>query len=442
MLTRVGHLLFRSTTLRVFGMVVMLAGAAKVVGLVKEMAVAARFGTGPALDAYLFIFNILSTPASMWFSTISAVLVPQLIAWQRNAPEEASRFRSEFLSFAIVAGVVAGLLGLIGLYGFIASGMSGLDGAASRHALTVLPYLWLMVPLLFVAQYGASCLMARNLHANSLYEGAPALIILIALLVLPASIRTLSIATVLGFGLQLAATFISLARCGSLARPMVGFRSSVWIGLWSSLLAMACVQFLQSAVSVVDQIIAAQLPAGSLSRFGYALRAQGLVLTLLALAVPRVLLPALASMSHAGPEELKRFVNRWAMLLIVAGGATAAITALLSEPVIAMLFERGSFSAADTKTVSTLLAVMIWQLPFYLLTMLYAQRQIVARDFTSLIATAVGTLVVKLTVGMALVWKFGLVGLTASIPIVAAFQVMCLVYLGRKAGRRPIPAKS
>ena len=79
LLTKVGHLLSRSGTLRVFGVVVMLAGAAKIVGLAKEMVVAARFGAGPALDAYLFVFNILSTPASMWFSTISAVLVPQLI---------------------------------------------------------------------------------------------------------------------------------------------------------------------------------------------------------------------------------------------------------------------------------------------------------------------------------------------------------------------------
>lgn len=432
LLTKVGHLLSRSGTLRVFGVVVMLAGAAKIVGLAKEMVVAARFGAGPALDAYLFVFNILSTPASMWFSTISAVLVPQLITCEKRPQADPHRFRSEFLGFSVAAGLVVGVLGLTGLWGFVASGMAGLSPAARQYALTVLPWLWLMVPLLFVAQYGASCLMAKNLHANSLYEGAPALVILIALLVFPANVRTLAIATTVGFVLQLVATLISQKRCGGLAPVVFGFSSPVWKGLWSGLLAMAGVQFLQSGISVVDQVIAAQLPAGSLSHFGYALRAQGLLLTLLALAVPRVLLPALAAMSHADQGEMKRFVGRWAILLIVAGGGAAAVASLLSKPIVRVLFQRGSFLAADTEVVSTLLSVVIWQLPFYLLTMLYAQRQIVAKDYTSLVAAAIGTLIVKLTFGMALVWQFGLVGLTASIPIVAAFQVGCLIYMSRR----------
>jgi peptidoglycan biosynthesis protein MviN/MurJ (putative lipid II flippase) len=435
MLVRVRHLLTRSVTLRTFGVVVALAGLAKVAGLVKEMAVASSFGTGAALDAYLFVFNILSAPASMWFSTISAVLVPHLIAWERRSPHEAARFRSQFLVFAMAAGIVVGLLGWSGLYAYVVTGVSGLDAVAGRHAIDALSWLWLMVPLLFVAQYGASCLMARNLHANSLYEGAPAVVILAAVLLFPATVRTLAIATVAGFALQLGATLVSLSRCSSLQAPTVRFRSLAWKGFWPAFYVMAGVQFLQSASSIIDQVIAARLPTGSLSQFSYALRAQGVLLTLLALAVPRVLLPALAAMSHAAPEELRRFVRRWALLLGAVGGTSAAIVALLSGSIVRLLFERGSFSPADTDAVSTLLAVMIWQLPFYLLAMLYSQRQIATGNYASLVWMAGGTITIKLTLGLALVWQFGLVGLTASIPIVAAFQVGTLLYATSRSER-------
>lgn len=432
MLATAKHLLTRSITLRTFGVVILLAGLAKVAGLLKEMVVAARFGTGAALDAYLFLFNILSTPASMWFSTISAILIPHLITLERRSPEAAAHFRAEFMMFATVVGIVAGLLSWLGLYGYITAGASGLGAEAVGYARDALPQLWLMVPLLFVAQYGSSCLMARNLHVNSLYEGLPALTILIALLLFPVSIRVLVLSTVAGFALQLIATLVSLARSGNLDRPTASLRNAAWRQFRSAFLVMAGVQLLQSATNVVDQVIAAQLPTGSLSRFSYALRAQGVLLTLLALAVPRVLLPALASMSHAAPQDLKRFIARWSLLLGVVGGAAALFVSGLSEPIVRLLFQRGSFSGADTKVVATLLGVMIWQLPFYLLAMLYSQRQIVTRDFASLAIMGGGTLVIKLTLGLLLVWRFGLVGLTASIPLVSAFQVATLLLLGRR----------
>lgn len=433
MLTKARRLLTRSITLRTFGVVIVLAGIAKISGLLKEMVVAARFGAGAPLDAYLFLFNILSTPASMWFSTISAVLIPHLIMLERRSPEEAAHFRAEFMMFATVIGVAVGLLSWLGLYAYVATGASGLGVAATGYAGDVLPYLWLMVPLLFVAQYGSSCLMARNLHVNSLYEGLPALTILVALLVFEASIKVMVLSTVAGFALQLIATIFSLARSGNLGRPLASFQSGAWRQLRSAFLVMAGVQFLQSATNVVDQVIAAQLPTGSLSRLSYTLRAQGVLLTLLALAVPRVLLPALSSMSHAAPEEMKRFVGRWTLLLGTVGGITAIVVSALSEPIVRFLFQRGSFTVADTEAVATLLAVMIWQLPFYLLAMLYSQLQIVTRNYASLAIMGVGTLIIKLALGLPLVWWSGLIGLIASIPVVTAFQVVILVLLGRRS---------
>lgn len=436
-LSRARRLLTQSITLRTFGVVILLAGTAKMAGLLKEIVVAARFGTGAALDAYLFLFNILSTPASMWFSTISAILIPHLITLERRSPREAAHFRAEFMMFAIVVGIVVGLLSWLGLYGYVTTGASGLSAEAVGYARDALPQLWFMVPLLFVAQYGSSCLMARNLHVNSLYEGLPALTILVALLLFPVSIRVLVLSTVAGFALQLAATLVSLGRSGNLGRPAASLQSAAWRQFRSAFLVMAGVQFLQSATNVVDQVVAAQLPTGSLSRFSYTLRAQGVLLTLLALAVPRVLLPALASMSDAAPQELKRFVARWTLLLGTVGGGAALAVSSLSEPIVHLLFQRGSFSAADTEAVATLLGVMIWQLPFYLLAMLYSQRQIVARDYSSLAIMGVGTLVIKLALGLPLVWWFGLVGLTASIPFVSAFQVAILVLLGRRKEADP-----
>ncbi len=435
MFTGVRSLLIRSVTLRTFGVVMVLAGGAKIIGLLKEVAVAAKFGISPSIDAYIFLFNILSTPVSIWFGTIFSTLVPYLIRLERQDSVEALRFRSEFVTLSIGLGALVGILTGIGLYAFVAAGISGLGEEASRHARDVLPWLWVLIPLLFVAQYGASCLMAKNLHANTFYEGAPALVILVAALILPSTIGTLAAATIAGAALQMFATLFSVARCGSLQRPAMPGRSRSWPGFWPSFAVMAGVQTLQSSAPLIDQLIAAQLPSGSLAQFSYALRVQALFLTLIALAVPRVLLPALASIAHLDQREINRFVMRWALLLGGTGVMVSLVISIFSEPIVRILYERGSFSAQDTVAVAAILSVMIWQLPFYTLSLLYSQQHISSGRYSLVAAIAIGTLITKLSIGLVLVWKFGLLGLAASGAVVFAFQASAL-FLASRSGAR------
>ena len=48
----------------------------KLAGAAKEMTVAWRYGVSPTVDAYVFVFNLVSWPVAVWFGIISAVLVP------------------------------------------------------------------------------------------------------------------------------------------------------------------------------------------------------------------------------------------------------------------------------------------------------------------------------------------------------------------------------
>ena len=430
-LTVLRQVMTRPGTLRTFGLVMVLAGGAKLAGLAKEVVVAAEFGTGPSIDAYIFLFNILSTPISIWFGAIFATLVPYLIQLESRNPRSAARFEAEFATLSIGFGTISGALFAIGLYAFISMGASGLSEAAVQFALTILPWVWIFVPFMFVAQYGASCLMARNLHANSLYDGAPALVILIAVLVLPPTITTLGIATVAGAGLQMVATFGSLFRANKSVRFALPRRSSAWRGFWPGFGIMAGVQTLQSASPIIDQLIAAQLPAGSLAQFNYALKIQALALTLIALAIPRVLLPALASLRDAGRLEVDRFVRRWSLLLGLASVTIATIVTFLARDIVHVIYERGAFNPEDTTTIASLMKVMIWQLPFYTLSILYSQVHFSKGNYAIMAAVAIGAVLVKLSIGLALVWQFGLLGLAASGTVTYAFQVAALVVVSK-----------
>ncbi len=64
---------------------------AKGLGALKEVGLAAYYGVGPLMDAYLLNFSIANTLASTWLGILSAILVPLLIH-QRNPPVELNSF--------------------------------------------------------------------------------------------------------------------------------------------------------------------------------------------------------------------------------------------------------------------------------------------------------------------------------------------------------------
>src|SRR5690606_30913855 len=124
-------------------------------------------------------------------------------------------------------------------------------------------------------------LMARERHANTLYEGIPALVLLAVLLVSPRpGPGELVWGTVAGLALQWAALLASLHRADPLAPPSVTLASPVWPTFLRGLGIILAGEFLMSLITVVDQVMAARLDAGTLSSLGYASRLVSLVLSL------------------------------------------------------------------------------------------------------------------------------------------------------------------
>ncbi len=87
----------------------------KLAGAAKEMAIAYRYGLSREVDAYLFVFNLVSWPIGVWFSILTVVLVPLAARMRQTDPSELPRFRSELLGFVILLGLALALAGWSGL---------------------------------------------------------------------------------------------------------------------------------------------------------------------------------------------------------------------------------------------------------------------------------------------------------------------------------------
>src|SRR5512144_766431 len=80
----------------------------------REMAIAYRYGVGAEVAAYLFVFNLVSWPAGVWFSILTVVLVPLAARVQQGSSVELPLFRGELLGFTVLLGLALTFLGWLG----------------------------------------------------------------------------------------------------------------------------------------------------------------------------------------------------------------------------------------------------------------------------------------------------------------------------------------
>jgi putative peptidoglycan lipid II flippase len=136
---------------------------------------------------------------------------------------------------------------------------------------------------------------------------------------------------------------------------------------------------------LVDQSMAAMLPAGSVSALVYANRFVSVVLTLLAGAVSTAVVPYFSRMiavcDWAGCRHTMR---TWVRLTALVSAPIAVGLIVGAHLLIRITFQHGAFSAHDTAVVTPVLAMYALQIPFFVCSRVF-YRFIVAMRRTDLI---------------------------------------------------------
>lgn len=405
----------------------------KLAGAAKEMAIAYRYGVSAEVDAYLFVFNLVSLPVGIWFSVLTVVLVPLAARMRQGASVELPHFRSELFGLTLLLGLALTLLGWLGLPLLLRSSWVGLPDATVTITVNMVPALALLAPLGVIISLFSAWMLAAGRHANTLLESVPAMVILVALLAFSGGgVEPLIWGTLGGFIFHLASLAVSLARRGEIEAPRFTRQSPQWTPFWQGFGIMLAGQVLMSFTSIIDQFFAAHLGAGAIATLSYANRILGLVLGMGALAVSRATLPVFSQAQAGGGEQVHRVATYWVRLLFALGVASMLASWWLAPWGVKLLFERGAFTAQSTVVVTEVLRYGLTQLPFYfagivLVSLLSSQGKYRA------IAVIAGTnLLVKLAAMAILTPALGIKGIALSTSIMYASTLLLLSLSIRK----------
>jgi putative peptidoglycan lipid II flippase len=399
----------------------------KLAGAAKEMAIAWRYGVSKEVDAYIFVFNLVNWPVSVWFSVLTVVLVPLVARIRQETSAQLPRFRSELLGLTLLFGIVLTLLAWLGLPLLLRSSWTGLPDGTVSIATHIEPVLVFLVPLGLLISLFSAWVMAAGGYINTLLEGLPALVLLGALLIFSGGgAEPLVWGILAGFVLQLGSLVFHLARRSEIETPRFSRQSPQWPTFWRGFGIMLAGQTLMSFTTIIDQFFAAHLNTGAIATLSYCNRILSLILGLGAMAVARATLPVFSRIQVQGlGGQSKRIPLHWARLMFVLGAVTMIVGWWLVPWVVKGLFERGVFTVRDTQSVTEVLRYALVQLPFYFAGLVLVSLLASRGYYWTIAAVAILNLLVKSAANFTMVPRLGINGLVLS----TAFMYMIAMSL-------------
>lgn len=397
----------------------------KLMSAAKEMVVAYRYGISAEVDAYHFLYNLISWPVGIWCSVLTAVLVPLAARMRESARDEVPHFRAELFGFTLLLGGGLALLAWLGIRTMLALGGTGLPAHSAQLAGAALPGLTLLLPLGMLAALQSAWMLAAGRHVNTLLDSIPTFFIAATILVFPSGdIAPLVWGTVAGFVMHSLALMVPMARRFELEAPSFTLLSPQWRWFWQGFGIMIGGQALMSLTVIIDQFYAVGLGTGSIATLGYANRILALILGLAAVAVSRATLPIFSQARPAGAGDIHGVATYWARMMFMVGIAVMAISWGLAPWAVKLLFEHGQFSSRDTAIVAQVLRYSLPQLPFYFSCMVLVSYALSQRRYTLIFWSGVLGCAGKIVGNLLLVPLLGINGIALGAIVVYGLNAL------------------
>lgn len=437
-----------STNRRIFSAAVIVAGlnlAIALMSMVKELLIAASFGTSDALDAFLIASLLPTLVMSVVAGSFGSALIPTYVQVRDREGQTAAQ---QLLSGIMVLGVgllvvMAILLALAGPFILPLLG----SGFGVEKLLLTQRLFYLLIPITIIN--GLAMIWSAVLNAGERFALAAFTPIMVplaaaaALLVGGATwgVYALAYGTVAGFTLQLALLGWALHQQEVSVWPR-------WCGVNSTMrqvigqyLPMIVGSTLMSSTLLVDQAMAATLSPGSVAALSYGNKVVALLAGISTAALGTAIFPYFSRMVAAadwvGVRHTLKTYSRFALVVTIP---PTFFFYLFSGLLVQVLFQRGAFTETDTFVVARVQAMYVLQIPFYTVGILFV------RLISSLQANHIlmwGTLVNFITnilLDYLLIRIMGVAGIalaTTLVYIVSLIFLSALLYLTLRSRSQP-----
>ncbi len=408
----------------------------RVLGLLREIILANRFGTSSDYDAYVSAFRI---PDLLFLVVMSgafgAAFIPVFGGFlARNEKDKADRLASAVITWTALITVLLGAITFVfasPLMRYVVA--PDLPPDAMDLAIKTMRML-LMSPLLLGMGIAAKGILETHLQFT-LPALAPVVynlsIVLAAIFLAPRfGIEGVTVGVLIGAALHVGIQIPGVIRTGLRFRPTLSWQvaglSEVGILLLPRVIGQAAFQINFVAVNH----FASQTGEGSVSALNYAWQMLMLPNGVLALSISTVVFPTMAKQFELGQlgafrATLQRGLHPLLFLLVPATiGLFEFRTSLFQT-----IFQSGNFTANSTILASEPLAFLALGLVWYGLVEVLARTFYAMKDTVTPVAAGIFIIVLNIALSKALLDSMGHVGLALSLSLSTFVEALILVVI-------------
>jgi putative peptidoglycan lipid II flippase len=440
-----------SKVTRSAGIVSLAVMGSRVLGLVREQVFAAFFGASREYDAFLAAFRIPNLLRDLFAEgALSAAFVTTFSQTLTTKGEkEAWRLASLVMNALVVVLIVITVLGIIfapQIVGWIASGFDQYPG---KTELTV-KLTRLMFPFIILVAMAAVAMGLLNskgrfgvpASASSFFNlgaiiGGVGCAYVIDPGFGPSAILGMAIGTLIGGALQFLVQVPSMYGVGFHYEPRLSFTDP---GLRRVIRLMGPGIIGAAAVEInvfVNTRFASYLEDGAVSWLQYAFRLMYFPIGVFGVAISTATLPSISrAVARNDLDEFRRTLASSLGLVFLLCIPSACGLAILGEPIISMIYERGRFSSFDTEQTAAALAAYAVGLAGYAAIRVLAPAFYALDDARTPMMISLGSIMTNYVFNWLLVRRFGHEGLAMSTSCVALLNFALLFLLMRRKIRR------
>ncbi|MDR3725758.1 MAG: lipid II flippase MurJ [Terracidiphilus sp.] len=400
----------------------------KVIATFKEIAVAGVYGRSDAMDAFLAAALIPGLLINLISESMSQALVPTLVRVREQDGRDSAQqlLSSSMLWMCVLLGTVtvAMAIGARGFFPLIASHFS-----AEKLNLAVQLFYGLL-PVVLITGIATNCTAVLNTCDSFALPALATVATPLAII-----IGSLMFSSRCGIWAMVYATLAGALVHAAVVVGMMDARGYCfrlhWYGMteatrevgrqYGPVLLSGVVA---SGGLLVDQSMAAMLPAGSVSALVYASRFVSVVLTLLAGAISTAVTPYFSSMiAHRDWAGCRSTLRTWVRLTILVSAPTAAVLIAGSHLLICITLQHGAFGPHDTAVVTPVLALYAIQIPFFVASRVFYRFLIAMRRTDLILYCGILNLALDIVLNLILMRWLGVAGiaLATSLWIVSTF---------------------
>ena len=409
----------------------------KIVATFKEFTVAGVYGRSDAMDAFLAAFLIPNLLINLISESMNQALVPTLIrVREREGHDRAQELLSSSMLWVCLLLTAATALMALTAHGFFPLIASHFP--PEKLALSIRLF-YALLPVVLITGIATNCTAVLNTFDHFALPAlapvaTPAIIILGSLLLSPRyGIWAMVYSTLAG----------ALIHASAVAWMMDarGYRFRLWwhgateatreVARQYGPVLLSCV--VASGGLLVDQSMAAMLPAGSVSALAYANRFVSVVITLLAGAVSSAVVPHFSRLiAHQDWAGCRHTLRTWVGLTALVSTPIALALIAGSHLLIRLTFQHGVFSPADTTLVTPVLAMYAIQIPFFVSSRVFYRFLIAMRRSDLIFYCGALNLVLDVLLNLLLMRWYGVAGIALATSLWTVSTFLFLWYWTRK----------